>query len=95
MANEEEDYDKPEYYQGSIEVIDMIISMGYGQTQGFLKGNIIKYTIRHSRKSGTTDLKKANWYLNLLMAVDAWANKGHLWEKVPTAREMLESYGRS
>lgn len=35
--------------------------------EGFLLGNIIKYTSRYHHKNGTEDLKKAQWYMNELL----------------------------
>jgi len=34
--------------------------------QGYLKGNVMKYTWRFRHKNGLQDLEKANWYLNKL-----------------------------
>ena len=35
--------------------------------EGFLKGNLIKYTWRYRDKGGLQDLHKANWYLDRLI----------------------------
>lgn len=37
---------------------------------GFLEGNIIKYVVRHKRKNGLEDLKKARHYINLLIELE-------------------------
>lgn len=37
---------------------------------GFLEGNIIKYVVRHKRKNGLEDLKKARHYIDLLMEME-------------------------
>ena len=35
--------------------------------RGFAKGNVIKYVWRYEDKNGLEDLKKARWYLDLLI----------------------------
>lgn len=56
------------YKQGEVECIDAIkSSMSHEAFQGFLQGNIIKYVWRHKHKNNTEDLKKAQWYLSLLL----------------------------
>lgn len=56
--------DAPAHYTyGTIEVIDMIFSMGYGE--GFCLGNAIKYIARWKFKGGLADLKKARKYLDM------------------------------
>ena len=37
------------------------------QFEGYLRGNIIKYTWRYDRKNGVQDLEKARWYLDKLI----------------------------
>ncbi len=54
----------PHYNQGSIEPIDFIKS----QNMNYIEGNIIKYTTRYKFKNGIEDLKKAQWYLDKLIA---------------------------
>jgi len=56
----------PEHYQGDIEVIDVIRQGTEGLTgeQAFNVGNVIKYVMRHTKKNGVEDLKKAAWYLD-------------------------------
>jgi len=56
----------PEHYQGDIEVIDIIRQGTEGLTgeQAFNVGNVIKYVMRHTKKNGVEDLKKAAWYLD-------------------------------
>ena len=54
----------PHYNQGSIELIDFIKS----QNMSYIEGNIIKYTTRYKFKNGIEDLKKAQWYLDKLIA---------------------------
>lgn len=35
---------------------------------GFCQGNVVKYLWRHSIKGGAEDLKKARYYLDLMIA---------------------------
>ena len=56
------------YASGGIECIDAIkASMSKLEYEGFLKGNLIKYTWRYRDKGGVQDLRKANWYLDRLI----------------------------
>lgn len=56
------------YKQGEVECIDAIkSSLSREAFQGFLQGNIIKYVWRHKHKNRLEDLKKAQWYLSLLL----------------------------
>ena len=52
------------YKQGDIEVIDYILDQKFN----YIEGNIIKYVSRYKYKNGAEDLKKARWYLDLLIA---------------------------
>lgn len=59
-----EKVNQPAHYQsGVIEVIDIIDAFKLN----FYEGNIIKYLLRHDRKDGIYDLKKAKWYLDRLI----------------------------
>ena len=54
----------PQHYQsGAMEVIDIIDAFHLN----FYEGNVIKYLLRHDRKDGIYDLKKAKWYLDRLI----------------------------
>lgn len=56
------------YVAGGIETIDVIkAKMTREQYLGFLHGNVIKYMTRANTKNGLEDLKKARWYLDLLI----------------------------
>ena len=56
------------YVSGGIQCIDAIkASMSKLEYEGFLKGNLIKYTWRYRDKGGVQDLCKANWYLDRLI----------------------------
>lgn len=63
---ESDNVNNPDHYQGKTEVID-IIEQATTDLNGFhayCLGNVIKYVMRHQKKGGITDLKKAAWYLN-------------------------------
>lgn len=51
----------PAHYQSAagLEAIDVIDAFGLG----FCLGNVVKYVLRHGKKNGLEDLKKARWYL--------------------------------
>jgi hypothetical protein len=58
----------PHYGQGEIECIDYIRdSMTKEEYEGYLMGNVKKYTHRWRYKNGVEDLKKARWYLEALI----------------------------
>lgn len=61
---------KPLHYNcGAVECIDAIeSSMEPNEFRSFCKGNIIKYIWRYEHKNGLEDLKKAQWYLNRMIA---------------------------
>lgn len=88
---------QPDYYQSSIETIDCILAFGYESAVGFCQGNILKYTMRYRYKGNKMeDLKKASWYMDLLWAIEAFRQNEEYndWKNLPTARELLERYGR-
>jgi hypothetical protein len=59
-----EKVNQPAHYQSAlIEVIDIID----GFHLDFYEGNVLKYLLRHNRKDGIYDLKKAKWYLDRLI----------------------------
>jgi len=60
----------PQHYTlGGVECIEAIeASMSPEAFKGFLKGNIQKYVWRYEQKGGTESLKKAQWYLQCLIA---------------------------
>ena len=61
----------PDHYKiGGVETIDyMEAKMSKEQYEGYLLGNVIKYTSRYRYKNGVEDLMKAQWYLNKLIEV--------------------------
>lgn len=62
----------PDYYKtGGMEVIDILrAKFTKEQFEGFLAGNVLKYTLRAGGKNGAEDLKKAAWYSSMLAGVD-------------------------
>lgn len=59
------------YTKGGIECIDCIesiISSVSDPVQAFLVGQVVKYLYRYTMKNGLEDLRKAQWYLNRLIA---------------------------
>jgi len=59
----------PSHYKGDVECIDAIrAAMSPAAFEGFLQGNIMKYVWRYRHKNGVEDLKKARWYLLLLIS---------------------------
>lgn len=60
---------KPNHYAvGGIEPIDyMKVKMSAEAFNGFLLGNVIKYTSRYEHKNGLEDLRKAQNYLDRLV----------------------------
>ena len=70
MPRKTDDINHPDHYTaGGIETIDIIkAKMSKDEYLGFLKGNVIKYVTRAGRKlEEVNDLKKAQFYLNLLI----------------------------
>jgi hypothetical protein len=58
------------YSFGSIECIEAIeASMSAEAFKGALKANILKYVWRYENKKGSEDLRKAQWYLERLIAI--------------------------
>ncbi len=56
------------YTVGKYEVIDIIEDkLNLDEFKGYIQGNILKYLMRYKHKNGVTDLKKAEFYLKLLI----------------------------
>jgi len=64
-----DDVDHPPHYNnGSIECIDAIeAALQEIEFEGYLRGNVIKYTWRYRYKGLDKDLRKAQWYLKKLI----------------------------
>jgi hypothetical protein len=61
----------PHYVNGEIECIEAIeAQLTPEEFRGYLKANIAKYVWRERHKGGTESLKKARWYLDLLISFD-------------------------
>ena len=75
-----EDTTNPSYYRrGKIEVADFIAD----QKLSYFEGNVVKYLCRYKYKNKLEDLKKAQWYMNKLIA---------LYEE-DAGKEMQQLYG--
>jgi hypothetical protein len=70
-ADEPKDAINPDHYKvGGIETIDyMQAKMSPEGFEGYLQGNVLKYTSRYAHKNGLEDLEKAKWYLSRLIEV--------------------------
>ena len=69
MENENDPVNRPDHYlQGGLEVIDILwAKLSPEEFRGYLKGNILKYTMRAEHKSDAPqDYAKAAWYANRL-----------------------------
>jgi len=60
----------PDHYtSGNIECLDAIKAALGENYQFYVQGNLIKYIWRFNHKNGVEDLKKAQFYLNDLIAL--------------------------
>lgn len=62
---------QPDHYtQGGVECIDAIAAATVNKTgiEAVCVANVIKYLWRYELKNGEEDVKKAQWYLNRLVA---------------------------
>ena len=55
------------YNQAGVEAIDAIRAATGEGFEYYLQGNIMKYLWRYRYKNGVEDLKKAEWYLKVLI----------------------------
>lgn len=63
--------DHPDHYkQGVVECIDALAAATVNKTgiEAVCVANVIKYLWRYELKNGEEDVKKAQWYLNRLVA---------------------------
>ena len=58
----------PHYNKYGIECIDALRAATGDGFEYYLQGNVMKYLWRYKYKNGIEDLRKANWYLELLIA---------------------------
>ena len=57
----------PHYNKYGVECIDALRAATGEGFEYYLQGNVIKYMWRYRYKNGIEDLKKANWYLELMI----------------------------
>ena len=55
------------YNESGIECIDALQAMLGDGFEAYLQGNIAKYLWRYKYKNGVEDLRKAQWYLSVLI----------------------------
>lgn len=70
IVNKPDNVNHPSHYNvGGIEVYDVIkaYTKGLDGPKAVPMGNVIKYILRWPNKNGLEDLKKARWYLNVLI----------------------------
>jgi hypothetical protein len=69
QATKNDNVNSPAHYnQAGIECLDAIAAATGDGYEYYLQGNIIKYLWRYRYKNGIEDLKKAQFYLNRLIA---------------------------
>lgn len=69
MQLEEDVVNHPSHYnQGGVECIDAIESALGDDVTAYYRGNIIKYLWRANHKGGTQDIRKAQWYMDRMVA---------------------------
>lgn len=73
MMDKKDNINHPAHYEtGSIECIDVLIeTQGAKAVQSFCICNAIKYLYRWQRKNGITDIKKAKWYIDKFLDLNA------------------------
>ena len=59
----------PHYNQYGVECIDAIQACTGKGFSAYLQVNLLKYLCRYDYKNGVEDLKKAEWYLDILIKV--------------------------
>ena len=68
LMNSDGNVNHPNHYSGKHECIELIKAfLTHSEFIGFLKGNIFKYRFRSSRKNGEEDIKKSEWYEDVLL----------------------------
>jgi hypothetical protein len=61
------------HYRTDHQTWDFIVANGLG----YLEGNIIKYVVRHRKKHGVQDLKKAMHYLQKLIETEEQPSRSY------------------
>ena len=68
MKTKEDMVNNPSHYnQAGVEAIDAIRAATGEGFEYYLQGNILKYLWRYRYKNGVEDLKKAEWYLKVVI----------------------------
>ena len=68
MKTKEDMVNNPSHFnQAGVEAIDAIRAATGEGFEYYLQGNILKYLWRYRYKNGVEDLKKAEWYLKVLI----------------------------
>ena len=68
MKTKEDMVNNPSHYnQAGVEAIDAIRAATGEGFEYYLQGNILKYLWRYRYKNGVEELKKAEWYLKVLI----------------------------
>ena len=71
-VEQKEAVNHPSHYQGKYECIDMMIVMfGVEAVKHFCMCNSFKYRFRAEQKNGAEDIRKAEWYENMMMELDS------------------------
>lgn len=67
----------PTHYEtGKFECIEVMVeTQGVEAVQDFCICNAFKYLYRHNRKNGVEDVKKAQWYINKYLELEAQNDK--------------------
>lgn len=70
LTDEQEKINPAHYKTGKVECIDALEAATVGKTgiEAVCTANVIKYLYRYEAKNGLEDVKKAQWYLNRLIA---------------------------
>jgi len=69
QTEDEECVQSPSHYtKGPVEAVEVIkAALTQEEFEGYLKGSVLKYYIRHQYKGGNIDLKKALWFQKRLV----------------------------
>ena len=72
-SEDQDNVNSPSHYQGKVECIDCIESetAGLNGIEAVCTGNAIKYLYRWKKKNGIEDLKKAKWYIDKIISIEA------------------------
>lgn len=71
---EKDNVNHPKHYElpNGLECIDVLLAtQGKDSVMGFCLCNAMKYLYRHKRKNGIEDIKKARWYIDKYLELEA------------------------